>query len=152
MSTEERCVMCGEIIPEGSQVCLSCRYEVQSKGGSSGVMCGIDQAIQYLRENCSGFEWTDLVINRLEYHRKQAEGLVPRYHKGMSIKSYYTCRNCGRTADIIFNFCPNCGYALNWDNPRCLTGLPLVDAAAKAKEKDDERKNNLGLSPGENRE
>jgi len=134
--TEERCVCCGEIIPEGSQVCPICRSKVHSKGESSGMMCGIDQAIQYLREECSGFQWTEQVINRLAYHRRQAIGLVPKYHKGMSIKSYYTCRNCGRTAEINDNFCPNCGYALNWDNPRCLTGLPLVDAAARAKEKD----------------
>lgn len=28
MSTENRCVMCGDIIPEGIQVCPLCAYEV----------------------------------------------------------------------------------------------------------------------------
>ena len=97
-------------------------------------MCGIYEAIQHIREECSGFVWADMVINRLDYHRKQAEGVKPRLNKGMYVKDFYTCRNCGRNVDIIFNFCPNCGYAIKWDSVRCLTGLPLVDAAEKAEQ------------------
>lgn len=92
------------------------------------MMCGIDEAIEHIRENYEG-EWTETLINRLEYHRKQAEGVKPRYHRGMVMKDYYTCGNCGHTVVVQNNFCPNCGYKIKWDSVRCLTGLPLVDAA-----------------------
>lgn len=92
------------------------------------MMCGIDEAIRYIRENCQDAQ-ADLIINRLEYHRNQAEGMKPKYHPGMVLKDYYTCRNCGHRAEINDNFCRNCGYAIKWDSCRCLTGLPLVDAA-----------------------
>lgn len=92
------------------------------------MMCGIDEAIRYIRENCQDAQ-ADLIINRMEYHRNQAEGMKPKYHPGMVLKDYYTCRNCGHHAEISDNFCRNCGYAIKWDSCRCLTGLPLVDAA-----------------------
>ena len=95
------------------------------------MMCGIDEAIQHILETCHGYEWTEHVINRLEYHRNQAEGLVPVYHKDMVLKDYYTCRNCGYRVVINDNFCPNCGYRNKWNSCRCLTGLPLADAAEK---------------------
>ena len=47
----------------------------------------------------------------------------------MVLKDYYTCRNCGFRVKVNDNFCPNCGYKIKWDSTRCLTGLPLVDAA-----------------------
>ena len=95
------------------------------------MMCGIDEAIRHIRNNCRGFAWEGLVIARLDYHRKQAIGEKPKYNKGNSINGYYTCGNCGRTLRIADNFCPGCGYAIKWDSVRCLTGLPLVDAAEK---------------------
>ena len=97
------------------------------------MMCGIDQAIQYLLEDCVGLEWTELVINRLDYHRRQADGVKPKHHNGQSIKDYYTCGNCGKRVDIIDNFCGGCGFRIQWNNIRCLTGLPLADAAEKEK-------------------
>ena len=101
------------------------------------MMCGIDQAIQHIREDCSDFMWAQNVINRLEYHRNQAVGVKPRYHKGQVMKDYYTCGNCGYRVVINDNYCPNCGYMIKWDTCRCLTGLPLVDAAER--KKDDDR-------------
>ena len=92
------------------------------------MMCGIDDAVRYIRETCQDAQ-ADLVINRLEYHRNQAEGQKPRYHAGQGIKYYYTCRNCGKTVQLIDNYCSGCGFAIQWDSVRCLTGLPLVDAA-----------------------
>ena len=94
------------------------------------MMCGIDDAIRYIRENCQD-EHADLIINRLEYHRNQAEGVKPKYWPGQVLKDYYTCRNCGHRVSINDNYCPNCGYAIKWDSCRCLTGLPLVDIAEK---------------------
>ena len=96
------------------------------------MMCGIDEAIQHIRENYEG-EWTGTVINRLEYHRNQAEGVKPKWHRGESIKDYYTCGNCGRTVRVEDNFCAGCGYRIKWDSCRCLTGLPLVDIAEKGR-------------------
>lgn len=98
------------------------------------MMCGIDEAIQHIKEDCSEYVWAEVVINRLDYHRAQAKGVKPKYHKGMYVKGFYTCGNCGHGLDIINNFCPNCGYMIKWDSCRCLTGLPLVDAAERAKD------------------
>lgn len=95
------------------------------------MMCGIDEAVRIIREadaTC-GIPGAELIVNRLEYHRNQADGQKPKYHKGDCIKDWYTCRNCGRRAEITFNFCPGCGYRIMWDSTRCLTGLPLVDMA-----------------------
>ena len=93
------------------------------------MMCGIGEAVQHISEDCQGFMWTELVINRLKYHGNQAEGVKPKWHKGQNIRDYYTCGNCGRTVRIEDNFCAGCGYRIKWDSVRCLTGLPLVDAA-----------------------
>lgn len=98
------------------------------------MMCGIDQAIEIIKQ-CDflyGVPNSELIINRLEYHRNQAEGMKPRYHADQVLKDYYTCRNCGHRVAINDNYCPNCGYAIKWDSCRCLTGLPLVDIAEKA--------------------
>lgn len=92
------------------------------------MMCGIDEAIRYIRENCQDAR-ADLIINRLEYHRGQAEGRKPKHNPGAVLKDYYTCGNCGHMVKIENNFCPDCGYRIKWDSCRCLTGLPLVDAA-----------------------
>lgn len=95
------------------------------------MMCGIDTAISAIRKvsQVCEFPEADQIINRLDYHRSQAEGVKPKYHKGDYIKDWYTCRNCGVRVEITFNFCPGCGYRIRWDSTRCLTGLPLVDAA-----------------------
>lgn len=102
----------------------------------NGQCCGIDEAIRYIKDireiyevGIEQSEKGELVINRLEYHRNQAEGVKPKYHKGDCVKDWYTCRNCGVRVEITFNFCPGCGYRIRWDSTRCLTGLPLVDAA-----------------------
>lgn len=97
-----------------------------------GQCCGIDDAIKIVGEYVPDFR-ADLIKNRLEYHRNQAEGVKPKYHKGDCVKDWYTCRNCGVRVEITFNFCPGCGYRIRWDSTRCLTGLPLVDAAEREK-------------------
>ena len=107
----------------------------------TGQCCGIDEAIRYIKDireiyevGIEQNEKGELVINRLEYHRNQAEGQKPKYHKGDCVKDWYTCRNCGVRVEITFNFCPGCGYRIRWDSCRCLTGLPLVDAAEAGKD------------------
>ena len=103
------------------------------------MMCGIDEAIQHIRRDCKAFIWAECVINRLAYHRAQAQGVKPKYHKGDCIKDWYTCGNCGRTVEINFDYCPKCGYQILWDSTRCLTGLPLVDMA-EGRKQDDRRR------------
>ena len=95
------------------------------------MMVGIEEAIQIIKDASLMYEIpkAELIINRIEYHRAQAEGVKPKYHPGMVLKDYYTCRNCGYRVDIQNNYCPNCGFMIKWDSTRCLTGLPLVDAA-----------------------
>ena len=98
------------------------------------MMCGIDEAIRVIRDAdlMHGIPEASLIINRLEYHRNQAEGIKPKYYKADSVlHSYYKCGNCGHRLEINDNFCPNCGYCIKWDSTRCLTGLPLVDAAER---------------------
>lgn len=87
-------------------------------------MCGIDAAIQHIKEDCAGLGWADQVINRLDYHRRQAEGVKPCFIKGVYGKKfdYHTCGNCGRTVQVQDNYCAGCGFLIKWDNPRCLTG------------------------------
>ena len=94
------------------------------------MMCGINTAVDAIKkvsELCY-FPEANLIINRLEYHRSQAEGVKPKFHKGMYVKDFYTCGNCGYNIIILDNFCPHCGFMIKWDSCRCLTGLPLVDA------------------------
>lgn len=62
------------------------------------------------------------VVNRIRYEFEKTDQLKPKYHKGHSVKDWYTCGNCGHTIhEIHYNFCPNCGYGIKWDSPRCLT-------------------------------
>lgn len=106
------------------------------------MMCGIESAINAIRtvSQLCEFPEANLIISRLEYHRSQAEGVKPKYYKADSaLHSYYKCGNCGHRLDINNNFCPNCGYMIKWDSCRCLTGLPLVDAAERAKDEADQK-------------
>ncbi len=92
------------------------------------MMCGIDEAVRYIRDYCSGYIWAETVIKRLEYHRGQADGVKPKYHAGDILKEYYTCGNCGKRINIEDDYCSGCGYRIKWNTIRCLTGLPLTDA------------------------
>mgnify|MGYP006893962398 CR=1 FL=1 len=67
-----------------------------------------------------------MMKNRFAYQISQAEPVKLKYHKGIhsSIHDYWTCQNCGCriTHSVIQEFCWNCGHAIEWDWPRCLTG------------------------------
>ena len=39
IATVDRCVMCGEIIPEGQQVCWKCKHKEELTGGVAVWMC-----------------------------------------------------------------------------------------------------------------
>lgn len=69
--------------------------------------------------------------NRFEYHIDQAEPVKLKYHKGKHSRAHdsWTCQNCGCgiTHGVVQNYCWNCGHALEWDSPRCLTGYKSDD-------------------------
>ena len=98
-----------------------------------GECVGIDEAIKIITDASMMYDIpkAEQIINRLEYHRNQADGVKPKYHPGMVLKDYYTCRNCGFHVKVNDNYCPNCGFMIKWDSTRCLTGLPLVDLVEK---------------------
>ena len=69
-------------------------------------------------------QWNDYerAVNRVLYEFAKTDQIKSKYHKGHSIKDWYTCGHCGFTIhEISFNFCPNCGYGIKWDSTRCLT-------------------------------
>ena len=99
------------------------------------MMCGIDDAIKYLKtikpEKKEDVSMPERIINRLEYHRAQAIGMKPKFHKGQYGRKYdsWTCGNCGRvlSKDVLNKYCEGCGYRVLWSNPRCLTGKDEAD-------------------------
>ena len=63
-----------------------------------------------------------------DYAFKKQNGAKPITHFPTKWNSYYECRICGkRIGDIVYNFCPSCGYKILWSSPRCLTGYPNID-------------------------
>lgn len=53
MADTDRCVCCGEIVPEGRQVCPQCEIELQSKP-DVGAVLGIEEKID---ENLISEDW-----------------------------------------------------------------------------------------------
>ena len=53
MADADRCVCCGEIIPEGRQICPQCEIELQSKP-DVGAVLGIEEKID---ENLISEDW-----------------------------------------------------------------------------------------------
>lgn len=64
---------------------------------------------------------------RIKKALKAETGAKPKFHKGVYGRKHdtYTCGNCGceLPKDVLQNYCWNCGYAVLWDSPRCLTGV-----------------------------
>ena len=58
-----------------------------------------------------------------EHALRMMEGARPKFRKGIYGKQYnsHSCGNCGRGIDVVYDYCPQCGYRILWDNPRCLT-------------------------------
>ena len=91
------------------------------------MMCGIDQAIEWLQTKTMKIEdMPDRIINRLKYIKAKEDGVKPIFHKGIygHKHDHWTCGNCGVTTKdtVLDNYCWNCGYKILWDSPRCLTG------------------------------
>lgn len=100
----------------------------ESYGSQFGACVSKKRCIEVLTEEVQDHlpeeKWQDyeMSINRVLYEFAKMDGAKPKYHKGQHIKNWYTCGNCGfRLREISINYCPNCGYAVVWDSPRCLT-------------------------------
>lgn len=106
---------------------------------SFGIMVGGEEALNILdrifpmivfENKKEEIEITELFArmrNRFAYHIDQDAPVGLKYHKGKYGSKYdsWTCSNCGCgiTHSVIQNFCWNCGHRLDWDTPRCLTGV-----------------------------
>lgn len=66
-------------------------------------------------------EHFESAVNRIIYEFAKLDGKKPKYHQMKRYNCYYTCGNCGFRMDVGLNFCPNCGFLINWDSIRCLT-------------------------------
>lgn len=90
-----------------------------------GPMVSFEYAIRWVEEDAeprskAAGDLKDRVVARLRYERDQRIPVKPKALKGRY--TTYTCGNCGfGITEIGHNFCPNCGRAIGWGSPRCLT-------------------------------
>ena len=86
----------------------------------------VESTIDFRKQNKQFSELFYRMKNRFAYHIAQASPVKPKFHKGIysSKNNYWTCGNCGCVLrdGVTDNFCWNCGYKIEWENPRCLTG------------------------------
>ena len=98
-----------------------------------GMCCSIEDAVQYIESMADVMrqhsekrtaDMPERIVNLLKYNRDRHEGVKPKYYKASrKIYDYWKCGNCGRSnLDVGDNYCPECGYYIKWDSPRCLTG------------------------------
>ena len=113
------------------------------------MCCSIEEAIQYIGGMADTMrkhgekrtaDMPERIVNLLKYNRARHEGLKPRYYKASrAMYSYWVCSNCGRGhLDVGDNYCPNCGYYIKWDSPRCLTGYDDPEDEPGKKEEEHE--------------
>ena len=95
---------------------------------NTGKCTSKERALQVITEEIQDYlpvdKWEEYeyAVNRIRYEFAKTDQIKPKYHKGHSIKDWYTCGHCGFTIrEINSNFCPNCGYGIKWDSVRCLT-------------------------------
>lgn len=94
--------------------------------GGKDALEFLDQVYKKISVQEEGFEESfRRMKNRFECLIDQAAPVKLKYHKGRSsLYDYWTCKNCGCeiTHSVIQNFCWNCGHAIEWEWPACLTG------------------------------
>ena len=71
-------------------------------------------------EFCEQYEAT---LNRVRYEVAKGIGVAPKVQRANYKRygTFYNCGECGRTLKINDSFCGNCGTAILWSSPRCLT-------------------------------
>jgi len=90
---------------------------------SYGGMVGFDEAVSWVRDHAPEDETKSMVMARLSYERDKAVPVKPKFNPGIYGHKYdsWSCGNCGHGMDVNCNYCPNCGFAVGWDWPRCMT-------------------------------
>ena len=86
--SEDRCVCCGEVIPEGRMVCPICLAKLKDAPTTLRTMTPEERkkGKWYLRDTTR-------------------YGRLP-----------YVCTVCGREAIYVYDFCPNCGADMRGEN------------------------------------
>ena len=90
-------------------------------------MVGKERSLEILTEEIEDYlpdekhkDYED-AVDRVCYEYEKIKSKKPNYHKGKRVADWYTCGQCGRNVDIVFDFCPLCGFKIKWDSPRTLT-------------------------------
>ena len=81
-----------------------------------GPMVGCDSAITWV-ENLKDVDNNikERVLRRMRYEFQKDIPVRPKFHKGKYGAKYdsYTCGKCGfGINEVVYKFCPNCGYAI----------------------------------------
>lgn len=82
-----------------------------------GRMHGCEESLEFVRAlpESEQRNWT---IRRMEYEFDKERQIKPTFRKGVYGKKYdsYACGNCGEgSIERMFNYCPNCGFAIGWE-------------------------------------
>ena len=91
-----------------------------------GQMMGYPDAVTWVEVHAPDEDGKSQVLARMRYERDKTRPVKPKFSKGKYGKQYdsWICGNCGTWGlQVSWDFCPNCGYRIGWDNPRCLTAL-----------------------------
>ena len=111
--------------------------------GGRDALAFLDRVYEQIDVQEEGFEKSfDRMKNRFACLVDHAEPVKLKYHKGRSrLYDYWTCQNCGCeiTHSVIQNFCWNCGHAIEWEWPRCLTGQRRKEGGDDGTKKEERR-------------
>ena len=134
--SEDRCIICGEIIPEGRQVCPNCEKQKPMKNLSHGEMVQIaegkkNKTPRYIdanklidlatHEGAYGYVDVHDICNAptadvVERKRGKWIPFLEEYH------DMFKCSNCGNITRVPFKcpsppyyYCPTCGADMRGD-------------------------------------
>jgi rubrerythrin len=127
---ENRCVICGQIIPEGRQVCPSCGDITDKNFKSNNFEVMSNKEIEELATEIYTLFQSRPMSRALAHRlydkgwRKQSEGEWVDQYKGKYANPIYVCSLCGKgtlltpyinelnnmeMTQALSPFCPNCG-------------------------------------------
>ena len=80
-----------------------------------GPMVGCEDALSFV-SSLPESETRDRVLRRMQYEFAREKGRRVKFRKGVHGKKYdsYTCGNCGFVVSVVYTFCPNCGFSIDW--------------------------------------
>ncbi|MBR2402174.1 MAG: hypothetical protein IKB01_05295 [Lachnospiraceae bacterium] len=116
----------------------------------SNTCCSGKDAISFLesiielippeKQDAAFREKYETSLNRVRYEISKAIGIAPRVLTARVSRygKFYSCGNCGASVSIHYNCCHNCGRAIKWGSPRCLTGMNHKPQKGKIENLSDE--------------